>query len=111
MAKKRRLFTDKTEIIAVAHKRSSSGGMKKDKMVRMSLTYDQIKSIRIEKYEAKKLFRKFEDERILIYDRKSPEPYQILKHEEKEFFDEYKREINKFAQDNRVLFSDETVQK
>jgi hypothetical protein len=102
MTKKRKLICDKTEILGVAYHKAEVRGMPKKKLTRFSLIYDQIKSICVEECVERKLFKKIPSERILIYDRKDPDPYEIRKLEDKEFFEEYKKELKEFAERNRV---------
>lgn len=103
MASKKRLVCDKTEMVGVAYLTSETKkGMSKRKLLRFSLIYDEIKYIKLEKYEEKKLFKKIPSERILIFERKSPEPYEITRINESEYFDEYIKDIKEFAERNRI---------
>lgn len=94
MAGKRRLVCDKTEIICMPEK---------SKLV--NLTYDQITRIQFEKCIEKKLFSKFDSEKIIIVSRKQSEPIEFYKSKESEFFEEYKSQLEQFAKANRVSFT------
>jgi hypothetical protein len=93
MGAKRRMTFDKTEIVLMT-----------DKSQILNLTYDQIVRIQFDKCIEKKLFSKFDSEKIEIMTRKQSEPVIYYKSKEKEFFEEYKEELAKFAKANRITF-------
>lgn len=97
MAKKH-LFVDKTEIVAVV--------LGKKKAFTHNLRYDQISSIKFEKCKEFRLFRLVPSEKIVITSPKLPNPVEFMKYKEKQYFEEYKKELGKFAKDNRITFHD-----
>ena len=95
----RRIFVDKTELVLMVPK--------KNKVVRKSLTSGEIARIQFDKQETK-LFGIFniETEAIKIVSGKLGAPIVYKKSQNKKYFDEYKRELEKFAKDNFVTFAD-----
>jgi len=95
----RRIFVDKTELVLMVPK--------KNKVVRKSLTSGEIARIQFDKQETK-LFGIFniETEVIKIVSGKLGAPIVYKKSQNKKYFDEYKRELEKFAKDNFVTFAD-----
>lgn len=100
--KRSKILFDRTEIIMVY---DVTNNMKK-KIVKTSLIYNQIQSITLEKCKEKKLFKKFDSERILIRSNKVSEPIVYYKGAEPNYFDEYKAGFRKFAKANRITLYD-----
>lgn len=98
MAKEHLLF-DKTEIV-VRVAMGNNVGM-------MNLQYGDITSISIAPCEQKKLLGSKPSEKISIVAKKLSEPIALFMHEEKNYWDEYKAGIEKFAKDNRISFHNE----
>ncbi|NMA94560.1 MAG: hypothetical protein GX974_00795 [Clostridiales bacterium] len=95
----KRILCDKTELVltVVGKKRVSI----------VNLTYEQIVSIRFEPFKEFRFFRKVPSERISITTSKLGSPIVYTKYKEKKYFEEYKKELRKFAEDNRVTFYDD----
>ncbi len=87
---------DKTELVLMVE------GKKKYEV--LNVTFDQITRIQIRPTEVFSFFKKVPSEEIVIVTRKKSEPLVYKKHKEKKFFDEYKRELEEFAKNNRVTF-------
>ncbi len=93
----RHIFCDKTEIVCMV--------MGKKKMQTFNLPFDSITRIQFDAYEERKLFKKVPSEKITILSGKRAEPIIYTKLKEKQFFEDYKKELEKFAQDNRITFT------
>ena len=94
---KRRIFCDGFEMILLY-----DGNQKEETL---SLKANEIARIQFEKFEERKMFfLKVPSEKIEI--RPSKLNYSIVytKSRAKELFDQYKVELTKFAQDNKVTF-------
>lgn len=100
MAKKR-ILCDKTELVLTITDRK--------RISIANLSYEQIVSIRFEPYTEFRFFRRVPSERIVISTSKLELPITYTRYREKEYFDEYKKELRKFAQDNRITFYDNLV--
>ncbi len=98
---KNHLICDKTEIIATV--------LMGNQYRNVNLTADKIRRIQFDKYEAKAFLRKpTESEKITIESSGAPVPIIFEKSKEKEFFDGYKTQLEKFAKDNHLTFVDNT---
>jgi hypothetical protein len=96
MAKKH-LIIDKTELIATL--------LMGNQWRNVAVTADKIRRIQYDKCVEKSLFKKVESEKITIEASASP-PIVFFKSKEKEFFEEYKQDLEKFAKNNRLTFVD-----
>jgi hypothetical protein len=105
MAEKR-VLCDKTELVLKFNDHTD-----KNKIKIANLAYDQITSITIEDFEEFSLFRKVPSERILVRTNRLQAPIIYTKKKDKQFFDEYKQDLAKFAKDNRITFYDNTSKK
>ena len=95
----RRIYIDKTEIVFMVPA--------KKKMVRHCLSAKEISRIQFDKSESKFLgFIKMQSESISVASGKLGAPLVYKKSQNKKFFDEYKRDLEKFAKDNMVTFAD-----
>lgn len=101
MARKH-IFCEKTELVLIILMGNGAFSM--------NLTYDQIVRIQFEPCtERKFLFFKSPSEKIVFVTRKNERPVEFLKSKEKEFFEEYKVELEKFAKNNRISFTNNLV--
>jgi hypothetical protein len=105
MAEKR-VLCDKTEVVL-----KFNDSTDKNKIKIANLAYDQITSITIEDFYEFRLFRKVPSERILVRTNRLQAPIIYTKKKDKQFFDEYKQDLAKFAKDNRITFYDNTSKK
>ena len=97
----RRIYVDKTEIVFLVPTKNS--------MVRHNITAKDISRIQFDKSQKNILgFIKSETETITVVSGKAGAPIVYKKSQNKKFFDEYKKELEKFAKDNNVTFADET---
>ena len=95
----RRIYVDKTEIVFMVPA--------KKKMARYCLSAKEISRIQFDKKESKLLgFIKTVTESISVASGKLGEPIVYKKSQNKKFFEEYKRDLEKFAKDNSVTFAD-----
>lgn len=95
----RKIVCDKMEIILVDQRKNDQAH---------TLTYDQIMRIQITTCNGLSWFRKIPSEKIEVYARKFAEPFVFLKSKNKQFYEEYKIGLEKFAKDNRIPFKDLT---
>ena len=93
----RKIICDKTEIILLDER-------KNDQVY--NFAYDQIKQIQIDTCNEFSWFRKIPSEKIEVYANKFAEPFVFLKSKNKQYFEEYKTELKKFADNNRIAFED-----
>ena len=94
---KRHLACDKTEMIVAI--------MVENKTEFINLTYDKITRILLDScMETQMLFKKVPSEKIEITVRNREFPIVFTKIKDKEYFDEYKQELEKFAKANRITF-------
>ncbi len=101
MARKH-IFCEKTELVLIII--AGNGAFP------MNLTYDQIVRIQFEPCtERKFLFFKVPSQKIVIVTRKNERPVEYFYSKEKQFFEEYKMELEKFARNNRVSFTNNLV--
>ncbi len=96
MAARSKILYDKTEIIVV----DTSG----KRAVALNLTYDKVVSIQFDNSTVTKLFKKVPSEKITITVRGRENPVVFYQAEEAQFWDEYKRDLQKFVKDNRISF-------
>jgi len=97
----RRIYVDKTEIVFLVPTKNS--------MSRYNLSARDITRIQFDKSVINIFgFIKSESETITVVSGKAGAPIVYKKSQNKKFFDEYKRELEKFAKDNSVTFADET---
>ena len=95
------LICDKTEIIVTV--------LAGNQWRNISFTADKIKRIQFDKCKEKTfLFFTTDSEKISIESSNSPQPTVIYKNREKQFFDTYKTQLQKFAHDNHITFADYT---
>ena len=94
----KRVLCDKTEVVLTV--------LGKNKAQIINLTYDQIVSIRFEPCREFRFFRRVPSERIVITTSKGEQPIIYTKVKEKKFFDEYKKDLKEFAENNRITFYD-----
>jgi len=100
---KNHLLCDKTEIIVTV--------LMGNQWRNINITADKIKRIQFDKCKEKvSLFKMGDSERISIETSFSPMPIMIFKQKEKQFFDSYKEQLEKFAKNNRLTFVDNTKQ-
>jgi hypothetical protein len=98
---KNHLICDKTEIIVTV--------LMGNQWRNVSITADKIKRIQYDKCTEKvSLFKTGDSEKISIEFSPSPMPVVIFKQKEKEFFDSYKEQLEKFAKNNHLTFVDNT---
>ena len=98
---KNHLLCDKTEIIVTV--------LMGNNWTNVNLIADRIKRIQFDKCTEKiSLFKSGDSEKITIESSASPMPVVIFKQKEKEFFDGYKEQLEKFAKNNRITFADNT---
>jgi hypothetical protein len=97
---RRRVFVDKTEIVA--------GYVSGKKFVTQNITYDKITSIKVKTMKRPGLFGFGTCAAIEILLRGEVAPIIYYETQEKEFFEPYKRELEQFAKENRIIFADET---
>ncbi len=96
----RRIYVDKTELILLVPTKS--------KIISHNLIAKDISRIQVAKKESKILgFIKTTDETITIVSGKLSKPIVYKKSEHKAYFEDYKRELEKFAKDNYLNFSEE----
>ena len=94
----RRIFPDKTEIIFMVPA--------KGKVVRKSLTAGEIVRIQFDKCKENILgIIPRDSESITIVSGKLANPLVYKKLENKQFFDAYKSELERFAKENKVSFT------
>lgn len=98
MANKKHMYFDKNEIMLMY----AEGNAYKS----MNLTYDKIRQIKIEKCLERKFFKKVPSERIQIITKVSNTPIQYTRLKEKHYFEEYTKELSKFAKDNKITLID-----
>jgi hypothetical protein len=92
------IYYDKTEIVVmVAGKRQ---------MKDYRLPYNDVKSIVFEKCKEFRFFRNVPSECIKITSPKFPGTVTFSKFKHKKYFEEYKRDLKKFAVDNKITFSE-----
>jgi len=98
MAKAKRMIAfDKTEIVL-----GITGGRQ---LQVLNLTYDKIVSIKFDKAVMKQpFFRSKETDAIVITVRGREAPVMYYREKEKQLFDEYMADMEKFAVNNRVTF-------
>lgn len=105
MSKERLLF-DKTEIVAMVMVENERA----EKRAQMlNLKYNKIVSITIKPHEEKTLFGKKPSELIEIVVSGRNEPIVYTKLKEKKYWEGYKEGLRKFARENRLSFTDETI--
>ena len=92
----RHVFFDKTELVL-----SFPDGKK---FKTLNLNYGQITRIQFDKCMEFRFFRKVPSEKISISTPKRGAPIVYTKLKEKAFFDEYKRDFEAFAKNNRITF-------
>lgn len=95
MAQKR-VLCDKTEMVLMV--------VGKKKVEAVNLRADQITNIRFEECKELKFFWLVPSERIVITSSKRGEPIVYTKMREKRYFEEYKKDMEKFAVENRITF-------
>jgi hypothetical protein len=100
MGKKRNIICDRTEIILVDTDKKSAESY--------NFTSEQVSRIEIDKHEEVSWFKKIPSEKIAVYTRKRAEPFVYVRGKNKQYFDEYKRELEKFAREHRIIFNDLT---
>ena len=97
----RRIYIDKTEIVFMVPA--------KKKMARHCLAANDISRIQFDKKETKILgFIKLQEESISVSSGRLGAPIVYKKGQNKKFFDEYKRDLERFAKNNTVTFADNT---
>ena len=97
----RRIYVDKTEVLFFVPA--------KNKSVRRSLTASDIVRIQFDKSVTKILgFIKKETETITVVSGKLAAPIVFDRNQNKKYFDEYKRELENFAKQNYITFTDKT---
>lgn len=75
----------------------------------VNISAEKIKRIQFDKCKEKiSLFKTGDSEKITIETAAVPEPIVYYKQKEKEFFDSYKEQLEKFAKNNRITFADNT---
>lgn len=93
------LIMDKTEIIATL--------LLGNQWRNVSARADRITRIQFDHITTRKfIFFKVKDEQITITT--NPMPIVFRRSQEKQFFDEYKERLTKFAKDNNITFADNT---
>ena len=98
----RRVYVDKTEVVFMVPK--------KNKVVRECLAARDIVRIQFHKSTTKFLgFLSLTTESIEVVSGKLGAPIVYKKNQNKKYFDEYKRDLAKFAKDNTVTFMDNTI--
>jgi len=95
----RKIVCDKTEIILVDERKNDQVH---------NLTYDQIIRIQITTCNELSWFRKIPSEKIEVYARKFAEPFVFLRSKNRQFYEEYKIGLEKFAKNNRIPFNNLT---
>ncbi len=97
----RQIYVDKSEIVLLVPA--------KNKMKRYNLAAGDVNRIQFDKSANKILgFIKSETETITVTSGKVGTPMVYKKNQNKKYFDEYKRELERFAKDNYVTFADNT---
>ena len=98
MASRPKITCDKTEIVFF----DTSG--KRARVV--NLTYDKIVSIQFDNSSVKKLFglKTVPSKKISITVRGASNPLVLFEADEKEYWEQYKKEVSAFCKDNRVSF-------
>lgn len=96
---KDRLIVDKTEIIATV--------LMGNQWRNVPITADKIRRIQYDKFNERKIFKEVPSEMIKIETSAGP-PVTFTKLKEKEYFDQYKERLAKFAKDNKLTFVDNT---
>lgn len=97
----RRIYVDKTEVLFFVPA--------KNKSIRRSLVASDIVRIQFDKSISKILgFIKSETETITVVSGKLATPIVYKRNQNKKYFDEYKRELEKFANQNYITFVDNT---
>ena len=94
----RHIFFDKTEIVLAI--------VGSNNVTNVNVRYNQITSIRIERVPVRKmLFLKGADDVIIIKQNGADEPYKFFRRKEKQYFDEYVRDMTEFATKNKLTFT------
>lgn len=106
MAKKRRVYFDKTEVVVLVRNGSSirSYNLVSNNIVR--IVYEKCKEYKFV-YGGIKLFP-YESERIVIAVVGSPGEVVMMKSINKEFFNTYKEEFREYAKQYRIQLIDNT---
>lgn len=98
---KNHLICDKTEIIVTV--------LMGNQWRNVNVTADKIKRIQFDKCKEKVgLFKMGDSEKISVETSGSPMPLVIFRQKEKQFFDGYKEQLEKFAKNNHLTFIDNT---
>lgn len=92
----RHIFCDKTELVLMVET--------KKKVQPLNVTYDQIIRIQFEPCKEFRFFRFVPSEKIQIMTRKREQPVEYTMYKEKQYFGEYKKELEKFARENKITF-------
>lgn len=100
---KSKILVDKTEIVL-----NVIGISTQKNVTTINLIFNEIQSITFEPFQERKLFKSVPSERIIIKTSKNPEPLVYTKLKNKEHFETYKTDLEKFAIKNKVSFVDET---
>jgi len=98
---KNHLVCDKTEIIVTV--------LMGNQWRNVSITADKIRRIQFDRCKERAfLFKTVDSEKISIEYSPSPAPIVIFKQKEKKYFDDYKKQLEKFAKNNHLTFVDNT---
>lgn len=98
MAKERSIVCDRDEVVLKAKV--------SDRPAFLNLTKDQIKYIQFDKCSVKKLFKTVLTEKIEIATSKVGNPVVYYQTDEGEYFNQYKQELLRFAENNRIKLID-----
>ena len=96
----RKMNFDKTEIVI------GFDGGKRFEII--NLPYSDIQRIQFDKVVERKLFKKVPSEKISIFTGKRAGPIVYTMLDNKQFWDEYKTGLAKFATNNHLTFEDNT---
>jgi hypothetical protein len=98
---KSRIVCDKTELVVTA--------TINNQMQNLNIPAEKIRRIQFDKCQEKiSLFKKGDSEKITIETTSIAEPITFYKMKEKEHFESYKEQLEKFAKENRISFVDNT---
>lgn len=98
---KNHLLCDKTEIIVTV--------LMGNQWRNINITADKIRRIQFDKCKERvSLFKIGDSEKISIEYSPSPAPVVLFKQKEKKYFEDYKKQLEKFAKDNHLTFVDNT---
>jgi|GEM_PF-791070 len=91
------LLVDKTEIIVSI--------LMGNNWRNIPITADKVKRIAITPFKVKKMFGKKDSEAILIEVSSAPFPVMLVREKEKEHFDSYVEQLEKWAKNNHITWT------